>query len=325
MIIPEYWAEGRVQDRQQGHQITVRRFGWSDISQADAQAHADRRAHEALERIQSGEKLVRREPKRAYNGAEGVPIREEILSRHGDTIITRNTYGARCLNTPQTLFADIDFENRSTLRTSVLVFSVLFVCAAAASWMSQSWTLGLVLVLLAALLSYPLAAVLDRLIQKISGGADRMSLRLLEQFISRHPAWNLRIYRTPAGLRVLATHQTFHPADTDASSFFSETGTDPLYVKMCKNQQCFRARVSPKPWRISIPSHMKPRPGVWPISPEQLPVRNRWVTQYEAVAQAYAACAYTHSLGSGFVHPDIQDVITLHDDLSGALSQRPIA
>jgi len=36
-----------------------------------------------------------------------VPIREEIVSRHGDTIITRNSYGARCLNTPNALFADI--------------------------------------------------------------------------------------------------------------------------------------------------------------------------------------------------------------------------
>ena len=63
MIIPQYWAEGRVQDRTGGKQVTVRRFGWSDTTQADAQARANRRAQEALDRIHQGEKLLRREPK----------------------------------------------------------------------------------------------------------------------------------------------------------------------------------------------------------------------------------------------------------------------
>ncbi len=110
MIVPSFWAEGRVAERTGGKQVTVRRFGWSDESQAAAQAHADLRVREAFDRVQRGEQLPRFEYKRAYNGAEGVPIREEILERHGDVIITRNGYGARCLNTPNVLFADLDVK-----------------------------------------------------------------------------------------------------------------------------------------------------------------------------------------------------------------------
>ena len=44
-----------------------------------------------------------REPRMPYNGAAGVPIREEIVGRHGETVITRNSYGARCLNMPNVL------------------------------------------------------------------------------------------------------------------------------------------------------------------------------------------------------------------------------
>jgi len=95
MIVPQFWAEGRVRGRHDGRQVTVRRFGWSDTSQADAQANADDRAAEALRRVLAGERLDRREPKVPYNGADGLPIREEIVARHGDTIITRNSYGAR--------------------------------------------------------------------------------------------------------------------------------------------------------------------------------------------------------------------------------------
>ena len=111
MIVPKYWAEGSAQHRVKGRQTTVRRFGWSHVSQEEAQASADSRTADALRRILAGEKLEKREPKVAYNGAEGVPIREEIVVEHGDTIITRNSYGALCLNTPNVLFADVDFAS----------------------------------------------------------------------------------------------------------------------------------------------------------------------------------------------------------------------
>jgi hypothetical protein len=84
-----------------------------------AQVNADERAQEALQRLLSGEKLPRREPKVPYNGGEGVPIREEIVSRHGETIITRNSYGARCLNTPNVLVADVDFQEERMARDPI--------------------------------------------------------------------------------------------------------------------------------------------------------------------------------------------------------------
>lgn len=55
--------------------------------------------------------MPRRELRSNY-GTHGVPIREQIVERHDDMIITRNSYGALCLNTPDVLFADMDFEER---------------------------------------------------------------------------------------------------------------------------------------------------------------------------------------------------------------------
>jgi hypothetical protein len=94
---------------------------------------------------------------------------------------------------------------------------------------------------------------------------------------------------------------------------------------MCLNQHCFRARVSPKPWRIGIDRHMKPRPGVWPVRPERLPERQAWIADYEAAAEGFAACEFVEAVGSGIVHPDVARVVKLHDELSGATSGRPIA
>ena len=41
MIVPQYWAEARRRHRDSKRQITVRRFGWSDVSERDAQIMAD--------------------------------------------------------------------------------------------------------------------------------------------------------------------------------------------------------------------------------------------------------------------------------------------
>ena len=138
MIVPQFWAESRAQHKEKGRQVTVRRFGWSDTSLAEAQANADDRTQEALRRVLSGETtLPRREPKVPYNGADGVPIREEIVDRYGSAIITRNSYGARCLNTPNVLFADLDFESEPSCLFIVAVIIPLLVGAGAVGWQTK--------------------------------------------------------------------------------------------------------------------------------------------------------------------------------------------
>ncbi len=101
MLIPDYWAETSLKHKVGGKQITVRRFGWSEQSQEDAQRNAEARAEEAFARVVAGEKLERREPKVAYNGAVGVPIREEVLSRHDETIDRISGLTIDCNKQPQ--------------------------------------------------------------------------------------------------------------------------------------------------------------------------------------------------------------------------------
>ena len=62
-----------------------------------------------------------------------------------------------------------------------------------------------------------------------------------------------------------------------------------MYRLMCQKQACFRARVSPKPWRIGIDQRLKPRPGVWPIDPARLPERRAWVAAYDRAVATKAA------------------------------------
>ena len=82
-MLPAYWAESRTLHQAGSQQVTIRRFGWSDVSYEDAQAMADAYARDALERAPSGEPVIRREPKVPCNGAVGVPILKEMVERHG--------------------------------------------------------------------------------------------------------------------------------------------------------------------------------------------------------------------------------------------------
>lgn len=148
MIVPDYWAEARRQQKKSGKQITVRRFGWSTSSQEDAQAMADARADEAMRRINAGEKLDWREQKVPHNGADGLPIREEVLARHGDEVITRNSYGAHCLNSPKALFADIDLATETGCKPTLITLAILAVLSVTTGGVLESKGTTFVLLLI---------------------------------------------------------------------------------------------------------------------------------------------------------------------------------
>lgn len=325
MIVPDYWAEARKQHRASGKQVTVRKFGWSIVSQEDAQAMAEQRTGEALERLLSGEALDRREPKTAYNGAAGVPIREEVLARYGEEVITRNSYGAHCLNSPRTLIADVDYSLEPSRRALVITFALLAIAPVVFAAVTQRW--GFLPIVIGALLFMrPLARLGRRMAVAYQGGHERLVQERIRAFVRDHQDWNVRLYRTPGGLRALVTHQAFQSSDQLVQAFFTAVGADPLYVRMCNNQGCFRARLTAKPWRIGIAAHMRPRPGLWPVHPDRLPRRQQWVLHYERVAAGFAACHFIDSIGSGTVHADVAEVIALHDRESRATNlSLPIA
>ncbi len=330
MLIPNYWAETVLKDRVAGEPISVRRFGWSENSQEEAQQLADKRAQLALNSIVAGEPLEPREAKVAYNGADGLPIREEIIDKHDDVIITRNAYGALCLNTPNVLFADVDFPEPqlpklSGLQLSSALFAPLF--AIVAFFLTAQFNMDGALRFAIAILGFVAGIMLTIIVfKKRAKPSDKPltpgeeSIGRIERFLNTHPEWNIRVYSTPADLRLMAIHRTFDPVEPEVAQFFDAVKADPIYVKMCLNQQCFRARVSPKPWRIGIDDHLVPRPGVWPINPDRLPDREKWVAAYERKSMKFASCKFVADMGSHMVDPTARAVQELHDDLCQAQS-----
>ena len=342
MIIPDYWDEHQEKRKISAKsQAIITRFGWSDKDQADAKLHAKQRVEEAFNKLANGEKVERREKRVSYNGSEGVPIREEVIQFHDDAVVSRNIYGALCLNTPDVVFADIDFgENWQTeiSTTWVWVFFVLGLLQYSFmpnliydfSWYLigfelQYYTSAYLNEINPGLLVTGLASIIWIIIwvmnaisfvddeQFLQNSTD-WNMQYIEKFSQDHPDWNLRIYRTPAGLRLMVMHDVFQSSDPRVDNFFESVNTDPTYVWMCKRQECFRARISPKPWRIGLEGgDAKLAQGVWPIQKSLVAERKKWVSLYEKAAVDFASCRYEKNLGSDTIHNKCERLRIVHD------------
>ena len=332
MQIPQYWAEARLVGDAQGRRRVVRRFGWSDVDADQALAHAKARATEALRALQAGRRVPRREAKLAY-GDGGLPIREQVLLRRGDLFVTRNAYGARCLNEPDVLFADVDRQPRLPRWLEFAFRDLLFhgawigISTAVAMFAVRSRLLGcaaLAATVVVPLLLLGLREVLRHRPHNVARG-DAAALARIARVVATIAGGRAAVYDTPNGFRVLLLHTTFDPAAEATQQLLAALGTDPAYAQMCALQRCFRARLSGKPWRLANGPKGRMPGGVWPVAPERTAAREQWLARYEAAAKRYAACRFREELGTGPVHARCAAVRRLHDDTSGARSGLPLA
>ena len=340
MLIPKFWAQakapvtvppgvgapGKLLKRAKKSRM-VQRFGWSQSSQDAAEQHAQERLTAAIAEAQLRGVRARGETdgpgvaaleRIAPYGLEGIPIREEIIAEHPHATLTRNRYGAICLNTPDVLFADVDLPEFAQSASGAITILLM---------MALAMYFGQYLLLIPLLLALLLLAFWQRararqhlkhrrqsLLEAIRGVADRNSELLL------------RVYETPNGFRVLALHALFDPAADATTELLTALRCDPHYRRMCLIQQCFRARDSAKPWRTSMSDPRAPhRIAVWPLPPEKVAARQIWVQGYQRAAQDFAACRYLETLGRGTAHPVALEICTLHDTESKANSTLPLA
>jgi len=244
---------------------------WSAKGLADAQALANQAAQQLAERFRSGEF-----PPKNGGYYPNRPFREQILQEIKNpageiaAVVTRNSYGCQVLNTAKVMFVDIDLPEPK----STGLFQRLFGKPS------------------------PPPITLESALAKI------------ETWTHQHPEWGWRIYKTRAGLRLLATQALVDPDSKVATDIFEALGSDPLYRHLCVAQKCYRARLTPKPWRCGI----RRKPDRWPWLDAKAETRfQRWDAQYRTNSASWATCQLIRQIGHPTVHPEIQPIIKLHD------------
>lgn len=259
---------------------------WSSQSIAEAQSLANEAAQQLADRFRSGDF-----PPKGRGYYPNRPFREQVMQEIRDdknevsAVVTRNSYGCLVLNTARVMFVDIDLPEPK-----------------------------------------PSGSFLKRLFGKPDSATPATNqdaaLKTIEDWTRNHPNWGWRIYRTRAGLRLLATQGLVEADSAIADGVFEALGADPLYRKLCKTQKCFRARLTPKPWRCGI----RRKPDQWPWLDAKAETRfQKWDAQYQSLAFNWSTCELIKQIGNATVHQDVQAVIKLHDSTTRIESKLPLA
>ena len=283
MKIPKFWIR-REGDvaHPDGRQLHLFAWGWSETSASDAEARAAERFRSLQQRISQGLDLPRGY---AYGDR---PVREQIVEAingpdgQPDALLTRNSYGSLVLNAARSMFVDVD--------------------AAGAPSGGGGFLKSL-----------------------FGGGGSKPSdpqLDRLRDLLPSTGAGSVRVYRTAAGYRLLATDRLYTPGSSESESLMRQVGADPAFIQLCRIQDSFRARLTPKPWRIGKPAP----PGDFPREDaKQQRAFEEWLQAYDRAAGSKATCQFVETIGTGAIHSDLAHIVQLHDERTRATSNLPLA
>ncbi|MDE3087815.1 MAG: hypothetical protein KGJ80_00310 [Chloroflexota bacterium] len=235
---------------------------------------ANDKAREIALKFQSRQQLNRYEYGRN-------PLREEVVQSIKNSsgseigVVTRNLYGALVLNASNAMFIDIDFPDKGE--------------------------------------SGSLAGAMGKLLGNKAPSPEQVYVQNIEQWSQRNPQWGLRVYRTFGGLRCLITNEVFDPTRESSLDILRGLGSDALYIKLCRAQESFRARLTPKPWRCGAVTPPSRYP--WE-NPRQEQNYREWEQRYQRAASKYTVCRLVKELGSAETHPDVAPILSAHDEMA---------
>lgn len=343
MLIPRFWHRAESQAvKPDGQPVRFHVWRGARGSEAEARVLAEQAVQRVAERIRGGMGF----PEKYTYGDR--PLREEVVREiagsgtpdEPDAAITRNVYGALVLNAAHAFFIDVDVagsEPREGFGSGAAQQPQN--PAQALGEAAQSvWNVVDSLPLPGGLKSFlgafrpsspapsappsspaqPPAAAPTAPADAATGPA----LDRLRRFVAARPEWRVRVYRTYAGLRYLATHAPFEPTSADVQQTLAALGADPQYIRLCQVQKSFRARLTPKPWRIGMPNPPVRFPFDGPADERAM---RDWEARYDAASAGRATCRFLEEIGSGAEHPAIAPLRALHDEQTHATAGLPLA
>lgn len=126
-----------------------------------------------------------------------------------------------------------------------------------------------------------------------------------------------RVYATRAGLRYLCINREFDPTAPETLALMNDLKADARYVTLCRVQKCFRARLTPKPWRCEIRETKTGGGFLGKLFGPKTVVVNE--------PGRFATCRFVDEIGTGKITPVIARILEFHDAGAEAHSGKPLA
>jgi hypothetical protein len=134
---------------------------------------------------------------------------------------------------------------------------------------------------------------------------------------SKYAGLAFRMYETYQGARVIVTGRNFDARDRETQSLMGDFNVDPLYAAICRKQGCFRARLTPKPWRMKMKAYKVRYPR------ETLDIQfDAWLQTYEQASKDFSVCKFIGNAGTSH---GASEAVRLHDEVTGASLRLPLA
>ena len=149
---------------------------------------------------------------------------------------------------------------------------------------------------------------------------DKLKIVEMVRTLAQKPLYqscSFRIYETSKGMRVIVLGRTFNPQLAETRSMMDEFNCDQLYSYLCKRQDCFRARLTPKPSRMRVPGYRVKYPRDAAADQEF----HAWLSGYETASKNYSVCKFIEQIGPA----SPTAAVRLHDELSGAFISQTLA
>ena len=275
MRIAKYWALDEITATDpRGEKVTRQVYGGSDVSENEAKAEAKRRAEAIAQRIRMGG-IGGRFHERWYEYArQSKP--EPIVEEFRDQGGRR--VGAITANR----------YGACVLNTSELAFVDVD-------------------------LKPRVTSLLGSLLGKKRLDPEREALDKLEAWVGSGSGRAARAYRTRSGLRYLIPSPLMKPDSDQTRAVMEQLGADKLYVTLCKQQHSFRARLTPKPWRLprSVPAPLYDPDGAAHVN--------------DAWRGTHAVCELIGEYGRAEEAPSTTELIAVHDAWTNVGSGLPLA
>ncbi len=279
MKIYQFWSQRIIPVMVNGKETAVRfRAGANESMEAAEQA-----VEEKIRKYQSFISAVENHtdmPERIRREEYAATICEELCRRIDDrNLVTRNRYGALVLNSEELLFLDVDH------------------------------------------VPYTIKELLKKLCgMAVPEASERLRIKL-EGFLHlpEFQGVGMRLYATSQGFRILLSLPGLETLRSPGmADLFKKFNTDPLYADLCRKQQCFRARLTPKPARMGIKTMLKFR---FPYAAEDQAAIAAYLEEYNKKSEGFAVCRLIAQLGKRFNSPAIE----YHDQMTKCGKRLPLA
>ena len=134
---------------------------------------------------------------------------------------------------------------------------------------------------------------------------------------SKYNGLAFRIYETFQGARVIVLGREFSTKDRSTYEMMNDFNCDRLYVAICRKQGCFRARLTPKPYRMNMQAY-KVR---YPRDGNDFEFQT-WLSIYEQASSNFHVCNLVEQMGASQY---VTDAVQLHDEITGVGMNLPLA